>query len=124
MTSSPERTTKKTPVASIVACESVATQRPSFVDCVGPQCARHNIFHNHNSPLKYQLAFMLVHMVRDAFLLFNALMFSLQVVGDGNPDGLEDFYEDFYIPLRHANIKSNLRHDVRVSEGLMTCNVL
>jgi hypothetical protein len=35
-----ERTTKKTAVPSIVACESVATQRPSSVDVVGPQRAR------------------------------------------------------------------------------------
>jgi hypothetical protein len=40
---SPERTTKKTAAPSIVACESVATQRPSSVDFVGPQRARHNV---------------------------------------------------------------------------------
>jgi hypothetical protein len=38
-----DRTTKKTAVPSIVACESVATQRPSSVDFVGPQPARHTI---------------------------------------------------------------------------------
>jgi hypothetical protein len=38
-----ERTTKKTAVPSIFECESVATQRPSSVDFVGPQRARHNI---------------------------------------------------------------------------------
>jgi hypothetical protein len=43
MTSLPEWTTKKTTVPSIVACESVATQCPSSVDFVGPQCARHTI---------------------------------------------------------------------------------
>jgi hypothetical protein len=43
MMSSLERTRKKTPVASIAALESVATQRPSYVDVVGPKCARHNI---------------------------------------------------------------------------------
>jgi hypothetical protein len=37
------RSTKKTAVPSIVACESVATQRLSSVDFVGPQRARHNI---------------------------------------------------------------------------------
>jgi hypothetical protein len=36
-----EWTTKKTAVPSIVACESVAMQRPSSVDFVGPQHARH-----------------------------------------------------------------------------------
>jgi hypothetical protein len=38
-----ERTTKKTAVPSIVACESVAMQRPFSVDFVGPQRARHNM---------------------------------------------------------------------------------
>jgi hypothetical protein len=38
-----KRTTKKTAVPSIVAFESIATQRPSSVDFVGPQRARHNI---------------------------------------------------------------------------------
>jgi hypothetical protein len=36
-------TTKKTEVPSILACGSVATQRPSSVNFVGPQRARHNI---------------------------------------------------------------------------------
>jgi hypothetical protein len=40
---SPERTTKKTEVPSIVACKSIATQRPSSVDFVGPQRARDTI---------------------------------------------------------------------------------
>jgi hypothetical protein len=50
-----ERTTKKTAVPPIVACESVATQRPSSVEFVGPQRARHNMKFTWRISIKFDI---------------------------------------------------------------------
>jgi hypothetical protein len=62
---STKQTAKKTLVTSIVARLLVARQRPSSVDFVGPQCARHNIsiYNSLDPPVFSYIALILAKLV-------------------------------------------------------------